>query len=65
MQFHYNKNIGAPKVPKVQWDDIGGLNEIKDEIIKTINFPLKHPELINSTGLKRFGKSRNKLNFNC
>ncbi|XP_045463449.1 peroxisomal biogenesis factor 6 [Harmonia axyridis] len=55
MQLHYNENIGAPKVPTVQWDDIGGLKDVKDEIIKTINFPLKHPEFSTSTGLRRLG----------
>ncbi|KAL3275964.1 hypothetical protein HHI36_020696 [Cryptolaemus montrouzieri] len=55
MQLIYNESIGAPKVPKVQWDDIGGLKEVKEEIIKTINFPLKHPKLLASTGLRRFG----------
>ncbi|XP_044764883.1 peroxisome biogenesis protein 6-like isoform X2 [Coccinella septempunctata] len=55
MHLHHNQNIGAPKVPKVQWDDIGGLKDVKEEIIKTINFPLKHPEFVNSTGLRRFG----------
>lgn len=56
MQLHYNENIGAPKVPTVQWDDIGGLKDVKDEIIKTINFPLKHPDFSTSTGLRRLGE---------
>lgn len=55
MQANYNEGLGAPKVPKVNWDDVGGLNNIKDEIIKTIKFPLKHPQLLKSTGLKRSG----------
>lgn len=28
---------GAPTVPKVLWDDIGGLQNVKQEIIKTLN----------------------------
>lgn len=61
MQLNYNESLGAPKVPKVQWSDVGGLTKVKDEIIKTINLPLKHPELLKSSGLKRSGdrKSRN------
>ena len=27
---------GAPTVPKVLWEDIGGLSQVKDEIIKTL-----------------------------
>ncbi|CAH0547485.1 unnamed protein product [Brassicogethes aeneus] len=55
MQSNYNKSLGAPKVPKVKWSDVGGLSEVKDEIIKTINLPLKHPELLKNSGLKRSG----------
>lgn len=47
--------MGAPKVPKVEWSDIGGLHDIKREIIKTVQLPLKHPEYFNISGLKRSG----------
>ncbi|KAK9876803.1 hypothetical protein WA026_015041 [Henosepilachna vigintioctopunctata] len=55
MQLQYNKNINTPTVPKVQWEDIGGLSEVKREIIETINFPLKFPDIFSSSGLRRFG----------
>lgn len=55
MQYNYSQSIGAPKVPKVQWSDIGGLEDIKKEIVKTIELPLKHPEYFKSSGLKRSG----------
>lgn len=55
MQASYNKGLGAPTVPKVSWSDIGGLSNVKDEIIKTIKLPLKHPQLLKNTGLKRSG----------
>lgn len=55
MQENYNESIGAPKVPKVQWADVGGLGDVKEEIIKTINLPLKHPHLLENSGLKRSG----------
>lgn len=55
MQSNYTESLGAPKVPKVQWSDVGGLDDVKHEIIKTINLPLKHPELLKS-GLKRSGE---------
>lgn len=54
MQSKYTESLGAPKVPKVQWSDVGGLEDVKHEIIKTINLPLKHPELL-KCGLKRSG----------
>lgn len=55
MQRNYNESIGAPKVPKVLWSDVGGLNDVKQEINKTINLPLKHPDIFKKTGLKRSG----------
>lgn len=57
MQSNYNESIGAPKVPKVLWSDVGGLIEVKEEIVKTVNLPLKHPEFFKNTGLKRSGKN--------
>ncbi|KAJ8936011.1 hypothetical protein NQ318_000669 [Aromia moschata] len=55
MQSNYSQSIGAPKVPKIQWDDIGGLTDVKEEIIKTVNLPLRHPEFLKKSGLKRSG----------
>lgn len=55
MQGNYSKSMGAPKVPKVEWSDIGGLDDVKAEIIKTVQLPLKHPEYFTISGLKRSG----------
>ncbi|KAJ8930076.1 hypothetical protein NQ314_017183 [Rhamnusium bicolor] len=55
MQANYNESIGAPNVPKVHWADVGGLGKVKEEIIKTINLPLKHPLILKNSGLKRSG----------
>lgn len=44
--------IGAPKIPKVSWDDVGGLGEVKADILDTIQLPLERPELF-SQGLKK------------
>ncbi|CAH1966793.1 unnamed protein product [Acanthoscelides obtectus] len=55
MQAIYSEGIGAPKVPKVEWSDVGGMNDVKEEIIKVINLPLKHPELLKKSGLGRSG----------
>merc|ERR1719510_2060430 len=46
--------IGAPTIPLVSWEDVGGLQEAKKEILDTILVPLKHPELL-SSGMKRSG----------
>jgi hypothetical protein len=34
--------IGAPQVPNVKWDDIGGLEDVKRAILDTIELPLRH-----------------------
>lgn len=48
----FSDSIGAPRIPNVKWEDIGGLDLVKDEILDTIDMPLKHPELFNN-GLKK------------
>lgn len=55
-QLHsdHSDAIGAPKIPTVEWKDIGGLEVAKQEILDTIQLPLLHPELFTS-GLKRSG----------
>jgi SpoVK/Ycf46/Vps4 family AAA+-type ATPase len=47
--------IGAPKIPNVQWEDIGGLGHVKDTILETIELPLKHPEMFKEGVKKRSG----------
>lgn len=44
--------IGAPKIPNVQWSDVGGLANVKDAVIETIQLPLSRPELF-AKGLKK------------
>ncbi|CAO3628854.1 unnamed protein product [Cunninghamella blakesleeana] len=51
----YSDSIGAPKIPNVTWDDVGGLASVKDEILDTIQLPLEHPELFGSGLKKRSG----------
>ena len=51
----FSVSIGAPKIPNVTWEDIGGIDQIKDEIMDTIDMPLKHPELFSSGMKKRSG----------
>jgi peroxin-6 len=51
----FSDSIGAPRIPNVTWDDIGGLDVVKDEILDTIDLPLKHPELFSNGVKKRSG----------
>ncbi|XP_064302596.1 peroxisome biogenesis factor 6 isoform X1 [Phalacrocorax carbo] len=55
-QLHdaHSQAVGAPKIPSVSWQDVGGLQEVKKEILDTIQLPLEHPELL-SLGLCRTG----------
>lgn len=46
MQADFSDSLGAPKVPKVLWSDIGGLAKLKDEIQSSIGLPLRHMHLM-------------------
>lgn len=46
--------VGAPKIPSVRWQEVGGLQEVKDDILDTVQLPLQRPELM-SLGLHRVG----------
>ncbi|KIK59642.1 hypothetical protein GYMLUDRAFT_226408 [Collybiopsis luxurians FD-317 M1] len=48
----YSESIGAPKIPSVSWDDVGGLAQVKADILDTIQLPLDHPQLF-ADGLKK------------
>ncbi|XP_034244996.1 peroxisome assembly factor 2 [Thrips palmi] len=54
MQSAYAGSIGAPKIPSVKWNDVGGLESVKKEILQTVTLPLKYPELT-AGGLGRSG----------
>uniref|UniRef100_A0A3P9HN80 Peroxisomal biogenesis factor 6 n=1 Tax=Oryzias latipes TaxID=8090 RepID=A0A3P9HN80_ORYLA len=54
LQDAQSKSVGAPKIPNVHWEDIGGLQLVKKEILDTVQLPLQHPELL-SLGLNRTG----------
>lgn len=48
-------SIGAPKIPNVSWDDVGGLTNVKDAVMETIQLPLERPELFAKGMKKRSG----------
>lgn len=55
-RISYAESIGAPKIPNVTWDDVGGLASVKVDILDTIQLPLEHPELFADGMKKRSGK---------
>lgn len=54
LQAAHSDSIGAPKIPSVSWQDIGGLSDVKEEILDTIQLPFQYPELF-AAGLQRSG----------
>ncbi|XP_054820199.1 peroxisomal ATPase PEX6 isoform X2 [Prosopis cineraria] len=47
--------LGAPKVPDVKWEDVGGLEDVKKSILDTVQLPLLHKDLFSSGLRKRSG----------
>jgi transitional endoplasmic reticulum ATPase len=39
----YRRNVFV-KVPTVTWDDIGGLDKVKQELQEMVQYPVQHPE---------------------
>ncbi|NYT05214.1 MAG: CDC48 family AAA ATPase [Methanomicrobiales archaeon] len=33
------------EIPEVSWDDVGGLEEVKEELVEAVEWPLKYPEI--------------------
>ncbi|MCX8158670.1 MAG: AAA family ATPase, partial [Candidatus Diapherotrites archaeon] len=40
------------EIPKLNWEDVGGLEEVKREIIEAVEWPLKFPEKFKKFGIK-------------
>ncbi len=40
------------EIPKISWDDVGGLEDVKREIIEAVEWPLKYPEKFKRFGIK-------------
>ncbi|XP_015122617.1 peroxisome assembly factor 2 [Diachasma alloeum] len=55
MQSIFSDEIGAPRVPEVHWEDIGGLASLKHEIIRRIEVPLMQNSGIESSGILLYG----------
>jgi transitional endoplasmic reticulum ATPase len=40
------------EVPNVKWEDVGGLEDIKQELKEAIEWPLNHPDLFEKAGIR-------------
>ncbi|MFX1417345.1 MAG: CDC48 family AAA ATPase [Promethearchaeota archaeon] len=40
------------EIPDISWDDIGGLEEIKQELREAVEWPLKYPRLFEKAGIR-------------
>jgi transitional endoplasmic reticulum ATPase len=40
------------EVPNVEWSDIGGLEQVKQELREAVEWPIKHPEAFKRMGIK-------------
>ncbi|PCN50067.1 AAA family ATPase [Candidatus Geothermarchaeota archaeon ex4572_27] len=40
------------EVPEVHWEDIGGLADVKQQLIEAVEWPLKHPEFFEQMGIR-------------
>jgi len=40
------------EIPKVTWNDVGGLEDVKREIIEAVEWPLKYPEKFKKFGIR-------------
>lgn len=52
---NFSDSIGTPKIPTVNWEDVGGLTHVKEAVVETIQLPLEHPELFVKGMKKRSG----------
>ena len=40
------------EVPNVRWNEVGGLKKVKEDLIESVEWPLKHPETFKKLGIK-------------
>ncbi|MEM4700207.1 MAG: CDC48 family AAA ATPase [Candidatus Nezhaarchaeales archaeon] len=40
------------EIPEVHWEDIGGLHDVKQQLIEAVEWPLKHPEFFEQMGIR-------------
>jgi transitional endoplasmic reticulum ATPase len=42
----------AVEVPSVKWDEVGGLADVKRQLVEAVEWPLKYPELFRAAGVR-------------
>ncbi|KAG8087229.1 hypothetical protein GUJ93_ZPchr0010g7830 [Zizania palustris] len=45
------REMALVEIPKVSWDDIGGLDDVKRELQETVQYPVEHPEMFEMFGM--------------
>ena len=40
------------QIPDIKWDDVGGLEDVKQELKEAVEWPLKHPETFQHMGIR-------------
>ena len=40
------------EIPKVRWEDVGGMKEVKEALKEAVEWPLNHPESFKNMGIK-------------
>src|SRR3989339_969413 len=40
------------EIPNIKWNDVGGLENVKQELIEAVEWPLKHPDSFKRLGVK-------------
>ena len=45
------REVAVVEVPNTRWDDIGGLETVKRELIESVQYPVEHPEKFLKFGL--------------
>ncbi|XP_048554325.1 cell division cycle protein 48 homolog [Triticum urartu] len=46
------RETGLVEVPKVSWEDVGGLEDVKRELQETVQYPVEHPEMFEFFGME-------------
>lgn len=54
-QSSSNSKVSNASIPNVKWSDVGGLEDVKDEILDVVQLPINHPELFASGVRQRSG----------